>query len=195
MSKLTEKLKNNQIGIIPHDTIPGIIARMSEENARRIIDIKKRDQTKGFIILIPNADHLSQLVTNIPTNAKTLITQFWPGPLTIIFNKQPSIPTMISGYETTIAIRYPKHPLLNQILTELNEPLITTSANISTKTTLSKELISSVDFYDNSITQTLPIKSDAASTIINCTTQTPLIIRAGSISETNINHCLANQEM
>ena len=52
MNDLTTRLKNNQIGIIPHDTIPGIIARMSEENANRIIDIKNRDQTKGFIILI-----------------------------------------------------------------------------------------------------------------------------------------------
>ena len=190
MSKLTEQLKSNQIGIIPHDTIPGIIARMNEENARRIIDIKNRDQTKGFIILIPNTDHLSQLVTDIPTHAQQLISKFWPGPLTIIFNKQPSIPSIISGFETTIAIRYPKHPLLNQLLTELNEPLITTSANISTETTLSKELINAVDFCDDSIHQAESIKSTQASTIINCTTTTPTIIRHGTINQKKLTNNL-----
>ena len=189
MSKLTEQLKSNQIGIIPHDTIPGIIARMNEENARRIIDIKNRDQTKGFIILIPNTDHLSQLVTDIPTHAQQLISKFWPGPLTIIFNKQPSIPSIISGFETTIAIRYPKHPLLNQLLTELNEPLITTSANISTENHLSDELINNVDFCDDSITKEA---TSTASTIINCTGPTPTIVRTGVIAEIEINHCLTN---
>ena len=192
MNDLITRLKNNQIGIVPHDTIPGIIARMSEKNASRIIDIKNRDQTKGFIILIPNTDHLSQLVTDIPTHAQQLISKFWPGPLTIIFNKQPSIPTIISGFETTIAIRYPKHPLLNQLLTELNEPLITTSANISTETTVSKELINAVDFCDDSIHQATSIKSAHASTIINCASPSPLIIRSGSISESAINHYLTN---
>ena len=163
---------------------------MSKENAGRIIDIKNRDQTKGFIILIPNTDHLSQLVTDIPTHAQQLISKFWPGPLTIIFNKQPSIPTIISGFETTIAIRYPKHPLLNQLLTELNEPLITTSANISTETNLSKELITAVDFCDDSIHQAESIKSTQASTIINCTTTTPTIIRHGTINQKKLTNNL-----
>ena len=183
MKDIINKIRNNQIGIIPHDTVPGIIACMNEKNAKRIIDIKKRDQTKGFIILIPNTDHLAQLVTDIPNHAKKLIAKFWPGPLTIIFNKQPSIPTIISGFETTIAIRYPKHPLLNQILIEINEPLITTSANISTEINLSKELINAVDFCDNSIHQSVSIESTQASTIINCTTSTPTIIRQGSINQ------------
>ena len=52
-------LQNNEIGIVEHDTIPGIIARMSEENAKRINQIKSRDENKGFIILIPNQSYLA----------------------------------------------------------------------------------------------------------------------------------------
>ena len=172
-------LKKNQIGIIEHDTVPGIIARMSEENAKRINNIKSRDKNKGFIILIPNQSFLTELVSNIPLVAESLISDYWPGPLTIILKKHPTIPSLITGNKNTIAVRYPNHPLLNNILNELNEPIISTSANISGQANMSNKLMQTIDFNYGNINQ---INTEVmASTIIDVTQKPLKILRQGSV--------------
>lgn len=179
MTEYIEKLKLNEIGILPHDTIPGIIARMTETNAKKILEIKKRSIKKGFIILIPNKNHLNNLVPEIKHQTEKLIEKYWPGPLTIIFNKMPSISTIISGSKQTIAIRYPKHKLLNNILESLNEPLITTSANITNEPYISKELLSKIDFIHPDIDPATP--KGISSTIIDGTKDSLPILRQGEI--------------
>ncbi|MEK9727839.1 MAG: L-threonylcarbamoyladenylate synthase [Candidatus Margulisiibacteriota bacterium] len=180
MNNLVDRLINNQIGIIPHDTVPGIIARMSQSNAKRINQIKSRDENKGFIILIPNKSYLEQLAAAIPLAAEGLISDFWPGPLTLILKKQPTVPSLITGNKDTIAVRYPNHPLLNNILNELNEPIISTSANISGQTSISNKLMQNIDFTYGKIDQIS--NKTSASTIVDAT-QTPLkILRQGSIT-------------
>ena len=172
-------LQNNKIGIIEHDTIPGIIARMSEENAKRINQIKSRDERKGFIILIPNQSYLAKLTSTIPFAAEPLISEFWPGPLTLILKKHPKIPSLITGNKDTIAVRYPNHPLLNNILNELNEPIISTSANISGQTNISNKLMQTIDFTHGKIEQ---INTNVlASTIVDVTQNSLKILRQGSV--------------
>ena len=179
MNQYIKYLKLNQIGVLPHDTIPGIVARMTEANAARILDIKKRSEKKGFIILIPNIDHLENLAIDINSQTQKLIKTYWPGALTVIFKKSNSIPTLISGSEKTIAIRYPNHKLLNTILDSINEPLITTSANISNEQHLSKELLEQVDFIHPDINPSIP--NGLSSTIIDSTSEDLQILRQGSV--------------
>ena len=167
MNEYIEKLSSNQIGILPHDTIPGIVAIMNTENAKRILKIKERSEKKGFIILIPNKNYLSELTINTGEKTKHLINDYWPGALTIIFHKHPKVPPLISGTETTVAIRYPNHPLLNSILTAINQPLITTSANISSESMISEELLSRVDFIHPEILSNSSVSQ--SSTIVDGT--------------------------
>ena len=179
MNKYITYLKSNQIGILPHDTIPGIVARMTKENAERILSIKERSENKGFIILIPNKEYLMKLTENILPITKEILEKYWPGPLTIIFKKSLSIPNLISGSKSTIAIRYPKHSLLNEILDSLNEPLITTSANISNQTNISKELLNRIDFCHPKSLEAL--KNNQGSTIIDGTKESIPILRQGGL--------------
>ncbi len=179
MNKYVEYLKSNQIGIIPHDTIPGIVARMTTENAEKILSIKERSKNKGFIILIPNKEYLTKLTKNILPTTKEILEKYWPGALTIIFHKDPSVPKIISGTDTTVAIRYPKHPLLNKILESLNEPVITTSANISNQTKISKELLTRIDFCHPKSLE--PLTNNHGSTIIDGTKENLPTLRQGGI--------------
>jgi L-threonylcarbamoyladenylate synthase len=179
IASVVNALQNNKIGIIEHDTVPGIIARMTEENASRINQIKSRDENKGFIILIPNKSYLEQLAAAIPLAAEALISDFWPGPLTLILKKQPTIPSLITGNKDTIAVRYPNHPLLNNILNELNEPIISTSANISGQSSISNKLMQSIDFTHGKIDQIS--NKTSASTIVDVTQKPIKILRQGSV--------------
>ena len=174
-----EKIISHQIGIIEHDTLPGIVGLATEENAKKIQRIKQRCASKGFIVLIPSTAHLDQLTLSISESGQKLIDAFWPGPLTIIFEKHPKISTLISGKETTIAIRYPKHPMLSRLLTKLNQPLISTSANISGDTIISNELLTSVDFTFGNLN-----KNSVASTIVDATKSPIQVLRQGVIKPT-----------
>ncbi len=178
MNKISAQLLNNKIGIIPHDTVPGIVAIMNEDNAIKINKIKKRDHNKGFIILIPNLTFLNSLTQNISKETQKIIATHWPGPLTIIFKKKPSISSIITGHKTTIAIRFPQHKLLNELLNEVNAPLISTSANISGTVSMSKELNKNIDFNYENLEKSFDNK---ASTIIDGTLQPVKVIREGLI--------------
>lgn len=178
LDSIYQHLLDHQIGIIEHDTVPGIVGIATIDNAKKIQAIKQRSESKGFIVLIPSIDHLNNLAINISESAHQLINTYWPGPLTIILEKHPDISTVISGQKTTIAIRCPNHPGLSELLKKLNQPILSTSANISGETNISEKLLSAVDFTYGNIQKT---ETNIASTIIDAT-QTPFkILRNGSI--------------
>jgi L-threonylcarbamoyladenylate synthase len=99
-------LLDHQIGIVEHDTVPGIVGIATVDNAKKIQTIKQRSEFKGFIVLIPSIDHLSNFAINVSKKAHQLIDTYWPGPLTIIFEKHPNISPVISGQKTTINPSY-----------------------------------------------------------------------------------------
>ena len=178
MKEICEKLINGNIGIIEHDTLPGIVGIATQQNAKKIQQIKQRPESKGFIFLIPNTDHLNQLAINVSETTKELINSYWPGPLTIIMEKHPNISPLITGSNTTIAIRYPKHPMLSELLSKLGEPLLSTSANMSGETNISEKLLRAVDFTYGNIQKT---EANIASTIVDVTQVPFKILRYGSI--------------
>ena len=176
MMPVVEQLMANHIGIIEHDTLPGIVARMTPENAKLMNAIKGRSPSKGFIVLIPNVDWVSPLATSVSEQAKALMAKHWPGPLTIILNKHPNVPDAITGGRETIALRYPKHALLTSVLMELNEPLLSTSANMSTHTGITPALLNAVQFTHGDIHG-----EGLASTIVDATSSEVTVIRQGAL--------------
>ena len=104
------------------------------------------------------------------------MTTYWPGPLTLIFEKHPQVSPLLTGNKSTIAIRHPNHPLLNQILNKINQPLLSTSANFSGETTLSNQLLSTIDFTHGNIALT---EHTVASTIVDTTQRNLVILRQG----------------
>ena len=179
---ICNQLLNNKIGIIEHDTLPGIVAKATEENAKRIQQIKERSESKGFILLIPTFDHIHQFAINISSDASKLMNTYWPGPLTLIFEKQPQVSPLLTGNKSTIAIRQPNHPLLNSILNKINQPLLSTSANLSGESTLSNQLLAAVDFTHGNIALT---KHAVASTIVDTTQTNLVILRQGKVKIAN----------
>ena len=176
MQHIINQLMANALGIIEHDTLPGIVARMTADNARTINAIKHRMPNKGFIVLIPNTDWVTKLATNVSHQARQLMAQHWPGPLTIILNKHPQVPHAITGGRDTIALRYPNHAMLSPLLKQLNEPLLSTSANISAQSGVSPELLKAVQFTHGNIHA-----DGLASTIVDATGPTLRVLRQGGL--------------
>lgn len=72
---------------------------------------------------------LNTVVTSVPENARRLINAFWPGPLTLVLQKQEQIPSLVTSGLPTVAVRMPAHPVARELLLRAAVPLAAPSAN------------------------------------------------------------------
>src|SRR5690606_5699909 len=82
-----------------------------------------------LIIHLPSFERASEYTRNIPSQARALAKAFWPGPLTIVLDREPSIPDLVTAGLPTVGVRSPDHPLTRQLLLEIQFPLAAPSAN------------------------------------------------------------------
>ncbi|HHF7366178.1 TPA: L-threonylcarbamoyladenylate synthase [Legionella bozemanae] len=116
---------------IPTETVYGLAAPINNEKAiRTVFVMKDRPLNHPLIVHVPQNWDLSTLVEDIPVYAQQLIKKFWPGPLTLVLHcKRDQINPLITGGQTTVAIRCPAHPIAQELLTKLGIPLVAPSAN------------------------------------------------------------------
>lgn len=125
------KLKQGQPVAIPTETVYGLAAMIDNEPAiKAVYAMKKRPLSHPLIVHVAKDWDLSAIVDYIPDYARVLIQQFWPGPLTLVLNsKENAINPLITGGQTTVAIRCPAHPLAQALLHNLGAPVVAPSAN------------------------------------------------------------------
>lgn|GEM_PF-5962430 len=127
ISKILEKLRQNQCVILPSDTLYGLASRAySKEAVSRVFALKNRPLDKKLPIHYSSLEMLESDVKICPTLAK-LAENFWPGALTIVAKKQQN--SKLQYLDETVGIRIPNHPVLLAIIAELGEPLTMPSAN------------------------------------------------------------------
>ncbi len=127
-------LKSGGLVAIPTETVYGLAANALDENAvHAIFEAKGRPQDNPLIVHISDREMITPLVTDIPELAQRLAEKFWPGPLTIIFNKSEKIPNATSGGLPTVAVRMPNNNAAREIIRRCGFPLAAPSANTSGK--------------------------------------------------------------
>lgn len=181
---------------IPTETVYGLAAPINNEQAiKAVFAIKNRPLNHPLIIHVAENWALDLLVKDIPAYAQQLIKKFWPGPLTLVFHcKQDQISPLITGGQTTVAIRCPAHPIAQELLKKLGVPLVAPSANPFGKVSPTTAEHVSESFYNQELTIldggrcTVGIES----TIIDATDpQNYQILRHGIIDEKAIAELIA----
>jgi L-threonylcarbamoyladenylate synthase len=123
-------LKNNEIIGLPTETVYGLAGNAySEVAVQKIFALKKRPHFNPLIVHIKSAALLTSVAKNIPLVALQLADAFWPGPLTLVSEKQDHIPDIVTGGKNTIGVRVPNHPLALELMEQLDFPLAAPSAN------------------------------------------------------------------
>ena len=123
-------LRESQLVSIPTETVYGLAANALDENAVvRIFEVKNRPSFDPLIVHIGSMLQLEQYVQDIPKKAFILAERYWPGPLTLVLQKAPNIPDIVTSGLDTVGVRVPDHPLTISLLNTLDFPLAAPSAN------------------------------------------------------------------
>jgi len=124
-------LQRGDVVAIPTETVYGLAANADSEQAvRKIFAMKNRPLSHPLIMHVAEGADLYQWVDCIPGYAQQLMAAFWPGPLTLVFQSKPGkINPLVTGGQSTVAIRCPQHPVAQALLQRLDFPLVAPSAN------------------------------------------------------------------
>ena len=130
MELLIEILKTGGVILYPTDTIWGIGCDATNPQAiQKIFDIKKRDAKKSPIILVESEKRLQDLV-NVPPMAWEIM-DLSEKPVTIVYDNPRGLPKELLAEDGSIGIRLVKDLFCKKLITKLNRPIISTSANFS----------------------------------------------------------------
>ena len=128
------EIKNGNIVLFPTETVYGIGANALDEKAvSKIFIAKGRASDNPLIVHISNLSMLEKLVKNIGKIEQKLIDSFWPGPLTIIFDRKECIPNNVTASLDTVGIRMPNNEIARMLIDLSGVPIAAPSANISGK--------------------------------------------------------------
>lgn len=126
-----ETIKSGETIAFKTDTIYGLSCKATDSMAcEKLAQIKGREG-KPLILLVSKDMPLDKYVGKITDKAQKIIDKFWPGPLTIIFESTYPFCDTITCGKSTIAIRMPKDPLCERLISAVGEPIVSTSANLS----------------------------------------------------------------
>ena len=120
--------------LFPTETVYGIGANALDTNAvKKIFVAKGRASDNPLIVHISNINMLEQIVENIGEIEKRLINKFWPGPLTIIFNRKSEniIPNSVTAGLNTVGVRMPSNEIARELIELSGVPIAAPSANVS----------------------------------------------------------------
>ena len=125
-------LASGRLVAIPTETVYGLAANALDGDAvTSIFAAKERPADNPLIVHIADERDWAPLVTHIPDNAKKLAEAYWPGPLTIILPAADCVPSVVTGGLTTVAVRFPDHPVAQAVILASGCPLAAPSANRS----------------------------------------------------------------
>lgn len=179
-------LKEGGLVAFPTETVYGLGANALDANASaKIYKAKGRPSDNPLIVHIAELDALNQIAEEIPEKAWQLAEKFWPGPLTMIFNKKDIVPLGTTGGLNTVAVRMPSHKLALSLIKEAGGYIAAPSANTSGRPSPTKashvaqDLVGRIDMILDGGMVGIGIES----TIVDVTSSPPMILRPGFINK------------
>ncbi len=166
---------------------------LNPEAVDRVFEIKQRPSDNPLLVLVESSSDLTNLVKTIPLHGKRIIEMFWPGSVTIVFEALEILPVNLTAGTGKIGVRQPGHPTAAALVKECKGPLTGTSANFSGQPGYFdiKDLDARIAEKLDLIIDAGPLKGGTGSTVVDVTTDDPVILREGMVSADEIyRNCL-----
>lgn len=193
----TTAIRAGELIVLPTDTVYGVAADAFDPAAvRRLLEAKGRGREMPPPVLIGAAATLDALASTVPPWARTLVDQYWPGPLTIVVRQQASLQWDLGETRGTVAVRMPHDPVALEVLSRTG-PLAVSSANVTGRPAAT-DADQAGEMLGDSVSVLLdggPTVDDRPSTIVDCTGEQPRVLRVGAIPTEELRTLLAGDEV
>ena len=189
IGKAADILKRGGIVAFPTETVFGLGAIAFDQTAvHRVFQAKGRPNDNPLIAHIADLDQLKLLASDVPVLAMGLMERFWPGCLTIILPKQPSVPDSVTAGLDTVAVRMPSDPLALELIRKAGAPIVAPSANRSGRpsATTWQDVLKDLDGRIDGVVCGPPTSVGLESTVVDATGNWPHVLRHGGIPEADI---------
>ena len=189
IDECVEMLRAGSVIGIPTETVYGLAAIATNSSAINLVfTTKERPTSHPLILHIADVSMLDDWATNISSEARALCKKFWPGPLTLILHKSDKVLTEVTGGRDTVAIRCPNHSVTTKLLKKLNDAVVAPSANKFGKVspTTAQHVVNDLGSDISIVLDGGDCSIGLESTIIDCTTTPPQLLRTGAITAEQI---------
>ena len=184
VARAAELLRAGELVAFPTETVYGLGADASNAQAvAKIFAAKGRPQDHPLIVHLAAASQLDAWARDIPDSARRLAAAFWPGPLTLILKRQPTVIDAITGGQDTVGLRVPSHPLALELLREFGGGLAAPSANRFGRVspTTAQHVRDELGAAVAMVLDGGPCQVGIESTILDLSSDAPAILRPGMI--------------
>ncbi len=178
-------LKQGGLVAFPTETVYGLGADARNPAAvSKIFKAKQRPANHPLIVHLASQEQMRQWAENIPTLAWRLAEEYWPGPLAMILPKQSGVPLEVTGGQQTVALRIPDNPTALALLKQFGDGVAAPSANLfnHVSPTRAEHVLAELGDRIDMILDGGDCRVGLESTIIDLTTEQPVILRPGHIT-------------
>ena len=182
-------VQRGELVVLPTDTVYGIGAdAFDPEAVQRLLAAKGRGREMPPPVLVSAATTLDALAVGVPSYARALIAELWPGPLTLVCHQQPSLQWDLGDTRGTVAVRMPDHDVALELLSRTG-PLAVSSANRSGMPAAT-DADAAAEMLGGSVAVILddgPTAGPEPSTIVDVTGTQGRVLRVGAVSLDRLN--------
>jgi len=189
-------LRKGGLVAFPTETYYGLaVDPFNEDALARLFQVKRRSHLKPVLLLIDKLDQLKFIADHVPDVFNHLISEFWPGPLTLVFPAVSGLSSLLTGNSSTIGARQSSCSIATRLVSEFGGPITATSANKSGyKPALTAEEVSHI--FNSDVDMILDggkTPGGRGSTLIGYRSDKIYCIRKGCIKLKDIKESIRNE--
>jgi len=192
LETVVSALRNGAVVGLPTDTVYGLAVRLERAAIDRVLAAKGRPPALALPVLIGARAQVDQVASSFPSAAAVLGQRFWPGPLTLVVPAKRAIGKLVGGDGRTVGLRWPNHPLVEQLCLEVG-PLAVTSANRhgESPSTTAGEVAALFSAEEVVAVVDGGVADGSPSSVVDCSRKRPRRIREGAVPWSAIEAALA----
>ena len=187
-------IREGRLVAFPTETVYGLGGNALDAAAvGRVFDAKGRAADDPLIVHLATVDQIGEIARDVPPAARALGDRFWPGPLTLVLPKRPSVPDRVTAGLPTVAVRVPHHPVALGLLRAAGVPIAAPSANLFTRTspTTAKHVAEDLGDRVDLILDGGPTPHGIESTVVQVAADRARLLRPGAAPAEEIAGVLA----
>ena len=177
-------LRNGGVIAMPSDTLYALCAAASDAPAvQRVFDIKGRDRGRPLPLFVSDLA-MAERIGGFDESSRRLASRFWPGQLTLVATRQPGFESEAPAGGETVGLRVPDNAVVLAVIAPTGDAVTGTSANVSggPDTVSAEEVRRQIGECVDPILDAGPARAGVASTMVDCTDESPRMIRRGVVS-------------